>query len=49
MSVFKGTVKIVQSGGADLDSNLEIQITAGCVQGNQGFNDRKVNWDNYII
>lgn len=39
-SVFKGTVKIMQSGGADLGRNLEIHITAGCVQ---GFNDRKVN------
>lgn len=39
----------MQSGGADLDSNLEIQITAGCVWGNQRFNDRKVNWDNHTV
>lgn len=26
----------MQSGGADLDSNLEIQITAGCVWGIKG-------------
>ncbi|XP_009072270.1 PREDICTED: interferon regulatory factor 4-like, partial [Acanthisitta chloris] len=40
LSVFKGTAKFVQSGGADLGHDFEIHITAGCVQ---GFNDRKVN------